>query len=369
MLEIKELKFMPEPREAVSGVAKKGVRELDFKLMLDRAQDDRGRERMRAPSENEEEDFQEPVEVDEGAREANKDAEGSAESQRALPKQVPDEQEESAHAGEDATDGENNEQVLYPLVAAVAQEVLADAHRPGEVPDQEQEVVLKTGLTESTRMVQEVDRELDVLDLDSQLFEGRGAQAPPLVEGMGQNSQNVFDMLSFNEMMDPELVVDQIPNQIVNRIQQAATTANAPILQEAADVVLPQVVRGLATLVRDGMAEMRLQLEPADLGEIELRVRTMDGVVRGQMMVQQAEVKQLLDAQLNRLREALEEHGLELGGLDVGLARDQHPGDSHESDQGRKGSFSGRPGFDADVAREEGAQPRRIVDGEVDYLI
>ena len=359
---------MPEPREAVSGTAKKAVKELDFKLMLDRAREDRGRERIHAEPEKEE-GFTEQAEVDEGAKEADKGEKESVENHATVSKRAAEEQEEQAHTEEDSPDVGNLEQVLYPFVAAVAQEALADVETEGDIPDAEEEAVLKSGLTESMRVVQEVDKDFDAVDVDTQFLEGPGPQGPPVVEGAAQNSQNVFDMLSFNEMMDPDLVVDQVPNQIINRIQQVATTANAPVLQEAADVVLPQVVRGLATLVRDGMAEMRLQLDPADLGEIELRVRTMDGVVRGQMMVQQAEVKQLLDAQLNRLREALEEQGLELGGLDVDLARDQHSGDSDESNQDQNGFFSGRQGFDAGTMREEDSLPRRIGDGEVDYLI
>lgn len=360
---------MSEPREAVSGRVKKAVKQLDFKLMLDRAQEGRGRERMRAEPEKEE-DFQEQAKVDEGAQEADKGEDASVESHTAVSTRAADGQEEPDRTEEDSPDVGNIEQVLYPFVAAVAQEALSDVQTEGDIADAEEGVVvLKSEWTESMRVVQEVDKELDALEVDTQLLEAPGTQAAPVVEGAVQNSQNVFDMLSFNEMMDPDLFVEQAPDQIINRIQQVATTANTPILEKAADVVLPQVVRGLATLVRDGMAEMRLQLDPADLGEIELRVRTMDGVVRGQMMVQQAEVKQLLDAQLNRLREALEEHGLELGGLDVDLARDQYPGDSDESGQDQDRSFSGRRDFDAGAMREESSLPRRIGDGEVDYLI
>ena len=38
---------------------------------------------------------------------------------------------------------------------------------------------------------------------------------------------------------------------------------------------------------------MRLQLQPADLGEIELRVRTAEAAVRGELVVSNPEVKQL----------------------------------------------------------------------------
>jgi len=186
---------------------------------------------------------------------------------------------------------------------------------------------------------------------------------------------DALNLLSFDELMDPNLVLDPSPpDQILQRIQQAATSPQAAALsggpvEEAVEIVMPQVVRGLATLVRDGLSEMRIALDPPDLGEIEMRVRTMDGAVRTQLMVQQPEVKHLLEQQLNRLREALEEQGLELAGLDVDLARDQSS-DNEETQERGTGRFRGPVG-----ATEVGTDAQTVAtsigppsDGEVDYV-
>jgi hypothetical protein len=145
------------------------------------------------------------------------------------------------------------------------------------------------------------------------------SQTPAVETDMG----NPLELLNFSELMDPDLVVEKTPDQLIARISQAAATTAAPQLQEElAETVLPQVIRSLATLVREGGAEMRLQLKPADLGEIELRVRTAEGIVRGEMMVQHPEVKQLLEHQIDRLKSALAAQGLELEGFDVNVDRD-----------------------------------------------
>ncbi len=193
----------------------------------------------------------------------------------------------------------------------------------------------------------------------------------PQEEGAGETEQS-FDLLSFSEMMDPELVVEKAPEQLIARLQQASGAASAPVIEEAAEVVLPQVIRGLATLVRNGAAEMRLQLQPADLGEIELRVRTSEGVVSGQMMVQHPEIKQLLESHMDRLRAALAEQGLELEGFDVGVERDAQFGQAGESwqqpDREGSGIPRGGPGGEA-VAVESGPQRVATGDHEVDYTI
>jgi len=134
---------------------------------------------------------------------------------------------------------------------------------------------------------------------------------------------NPMDLLDVHEALDPDLQAEPTPGQLLNRLQQAMqTTPNAALLDEAGEVVLPQVVRGLVALVRDGASEMRLQLQPADLGQIELRVRAMEGVVRGEITVQNQEVRHLLESQLSRLRTALSEQGLDLQDFDVGVAYD-----------------------------------------------
>lgn len=185
--------------------------------------------------------------------------------------------------------------------------------------------------------------------------------------GVVEEGPTVFDLLNANELMDPDLVVEKAPEQVIGRLQQAMGTAGGPVLEEMAETVLPQVIRGLATLMRNGAAEMRLQLQPADLGEIELRVRTAEGVVRGEMMVQHPEIKQLLESELVRLRNALAEQGLELEGFDVNVERDAQfagTGDS-QSRSGDGGSGEGGSRSTTEPTQAEAASaPARVGAGD-----
>ena len=205
---------------------------------------------------------------------------------------------------------------------------------------------------------------------------GSAAQLEAAPAPQTQGAPNALDLLSFSEVMDPELVVEPAPEQLLARIQQAMTTGSPALLEEAEELLMPQVVRAMATLARNGTAEMRLQLDPPDLGEIELRVRTSEGVVRGQLLVQHAEVKQLLDAQLQRLRAALEQQGLELEGLDVGLARNGsfgHPSGSEAQEDANLARAWAAAGTDESTPPEEGTPVARVGrasgTGAVDYLV
>lgn len=196
-------------------------------------------------------------------------------------------------------------------------------------------------------------------------------------------SFNPFDMLDVSEVMDPDLQVDPMPTQLIERLQQAMQTVpNPALLDEAGEVVLPQVVRGLVALARDGASEMRLQLQPADLGDIELRVRAIEGVIRGEITVQNQEVRHLLESQLNRLRTALADQGFDLQEFSVGVAHDGRFSQPESGGRDASGNGNGTPwrngdrdGGDTAAAVESAAPaassvgPADLGDHEVNYVI
>ncbi len=267
------------------------------------------------------------------------------------PKEIdePPEQDRAAAAKDDARDDamevveedELTEDVptakeQADAVVAVAMEVVvapeleqADEGEVDEEVDGEETAIVPVRLSEA-----ESDEEAP-LEAD---IEGEGDEeavafvAVPVAEA---DAGSPLELLNFSELMDPDLMVEKAPDQLIARITQAANSAASPLQEELAETVMPQVIRNLATLVREGGAEMRLQLKPADLGEIELRVRTAEGVVRGEMMVQHPEIKQLLEGQVDRLKSELAAQGLVLEGFDVNVNRDPRFGQG--SDQAGQG--------------------------------
>ena len=186
-----------------------------------------------------------------------------------------------------------------------------------------------------------------------------------------------MELLGFQELMDPEVTGIDTGEGLMEKLQQALTANSTAQLDKVGEVVLPQIVRGLAALVRGNAAsEMRLLLQPADLGEIELRVRAVDGLVRGEILVSSQEIKQLLESQLGRLRSALAEQGFELEGFDVNVASDnQSFGDELTEQRMPLLADASRDGRERDqirVTTTEEAVPRMFApanpDSDVDYV-
>lgn len=100
-----------------------------------------------------------------------------------------------------------------------------------------------------------------------------------------------------------------------------------------------QVARALAEArlraARDGQSEMRIRLEPPELGEISLKLTLRDGQIHGQILAGRPEVRAVLESQKAELWTRLEQQGLQVAGFDVGLAGDSEAGQQSRAEWGR----------------------------------
>jgi flagellar hook-length control protein FliK len=198
------------------------------------------------------------------------------------------------------------------------------------------------------------------LDLENLPLEGTQNSGGDLAD-----FHRLIEGITFEQPAEPSV------EPVMTRLQQAVGASfGGAVLEEAAEVVLPQVLRGLTAMARDAMSEMRLQLQPADLGEIEIRVRAIEGMVRSEILVQHSEVKNLLESQVDRLRTALSEQGLEFAGLDVRLAQDGNPWSEGGFGQPNGGQSGAGTAGDGTAVDGQAAAQVLIPSGarEVDYL-
>lgn len=110
----------------------------------------------------------------------------------------------------------------------------------------------------------------------------------------------------------------------------------------------------VALMVRQGVSEARLQLKPADLGQVDIRIEVDGNEARVQMTVQQAQVREALEQLLPRLREALAGQGVELTDATVDHGERQSSQKRDESGAEPATRFPGESG-DPDQAAEQPA--------------
>nr|PZN41976.1 MAG: hypothetical protein DIU70_05830 [Bacillota bacterium] len=99
----------------------------------------------------------------------------------------------------------------------------------------------------------------------------------------------------------------------------------------------------------DGETQVRIRLEPPELGAIHLRLTLRDGQIHGQILAGRPEVRDALEAQKAELWSRLQEQGIQVGGFDVGLAGDWGAPRHGEARPGRRsghrGALAGGEGF------------------------
>jgi flagellar hook-length control protein FliK len=139
------------------------------------------------------------------------------------------------------------------------------------------------------------------------------------------------------------------------------SAASAELLEHARDSVFKQVLMQLT----EGGGEMRMRLEPPDLGELDLRlVVTAGNQLTLSVSAERADVAQLLQRHLDELKHTLQQAGLDVTGASIETRRDGgnrghahgggHGGAAHDHDQpppaelfgARTGGFVSADGLD-----------------------
>ncbi len=164
------------------------------------------------------------------------------------------------------------------------------------------------------------------------------------------------------EMEFTKVQVDQITKS--NPMSEPARMAEALPRQ-----TIHQLSEQIEMLIQQGRSSLRLQLSPEHLGRIDIRLVNSGHGMGVTVLTEQAETGKLLQAQLDQLRQTLQEAGIQLSHLNVG----QHPHSSHNAwqTQDQKRRFLTRTTQGAALDRVE-TQPKPLhlrTETGVDYRI
>ena len=102
--------------------------------------------------------------------------------------------------------------------------------------------------------------------------------------------------------------------EVVSNLEQsiAATTDEPQAVQ-----IVRQVIEQIQINAREDMTSMEIQLTPENLGKVNLQVTAKDGTVTAQITTDTLAAKEAIEAQINVLRENLNEQGLKVEAVEV----------------------------------------------------
>lgn len=135
--------------------------------------------------------------------------------------------------------------------------------------------------------------------------------------------------------------------------------------------VIQQIMHQLNARIQSGPTSMHLQLNPKELGAIDVQMVSSAQGVSVTFYAEQASTGRLLEMQMDQLRQSLTEAGIQLSGLNIGQHGQfsQEGGFLNQNPQFARTSQQAASLNETDI--QETLRPERVVGqlGEVDYLI
>lgn len=128
--------------------------------------------------------------------------------------------------------------------------------------------------------------------------------------------------------------------------------AALPAFRGGDEAVMQQIADRLQHAIRSGLNEIRLQLRPESLGEVKMRIRVEGDVVFARIHVESQQIKQIVETNLQSLKESLMQQHLSCGSLEVSVGNE---GWEREDPTLRARHHGENGGSDASVESVDGA--------------
>jgi flagellar hook-length control protein FliK len=149
-------------------------------------------------------------------------------------------------------------------------------------------------------------------------------------------------------------------------VDVAAGTARAPVAEQ-----IHRAVEVHAEVVRsEGRVEFHLHLDPPELGSVRVHLTLTDQTLTARLVVHDAAARQLVEGQLEALRQRLLDMGLNLGRLDVtGDGSPRGEGGAHRQSLPYPFAESGGPGEGTGSTATPAAGPVRSSATRIDVMV
>ncbi len=159
-------------------------------------------------------------------------------------------------------------------------------------------------------------------------------------------------------------VIEEKNSTSVTKTQQ---TEVASLLrqQDTVNNIFDQLAKNVKVSIDENNSQIKISLKPEALGEVMLKVTIEHGKVSTQMEVQQPQVKTVIEANLQVLRESLSSKGLVVDRIDISTA--QYSLNEKSSQQGQQRPTS-KNYFGKEIAEEEIEQTKLYGYNTVDYV-
>lgn len=179
------------------------------------------------------------------------------------------------------------------------------------------------------------------------------------------------------EQPNVNLFADIKANAVNSPIAADKQTASVPTTVKPSEV-LNQVIETAKVIVGQEKSEMVIHLKPDHLGKLELKVVTEQGIVAAKFIAENQQVKEVIETNMQLLKDSLQKQGLSINGVSVQVGQDNRnqynqPETKNNSSSNKTASVSGNKyGINGAGAASSGVSlldsiPERLAQYAYDY--
>ncbi|BDM63805.1 hypothetical protein NFHSH190041_12570 [Shewanella sp. NFH-SH190041] len=168
--------------------------------------------------------------------------------------------------------------------------------------------------------------------------------------------------------VSPLLTANQMGKADTPQLQLSVRQGNEVIsAQELVQRFAPVMKQQLVTMVSQNMTQAEIQLDPPELGQMLVRIQVQGEQTQVQFHVAQNNTKELLEQAVPRLRELLQEQGMDLARSSVSSQHSGEQGQGSGTNTSSADRGQAMESSDDGATQESGAEFQRSDDGSIDY--
>lgn len=155
--------------------------------------------------------------------------------------------------------------------------------------------------------------------------------------------ENLLGQMKTEDSQTEELssnanLAQEFTKQVMTNIENAVTEITNTTETVDAEGIMRQIVNHVKVGVSSEVTTMELQLQPENLGKLDLQVALKDGELVAEFKTENEAVKNVIEGQLIHLKETLEQQGLKVSSVEVSVEQ-QSLQQNMEQNQGDQGAY------------------------------
>lgn len=140
------------------------------------------------------------------------------------------------------------------------------------------------------------------------------------------------------EIEEPKEANISVSNSIRSELL-SKVSANGLPSKVNSNNIMTQISSQINKVSLNGLNEIKIQLMPENLGKLSLKISTTDNIVSAKIIAESIQIKEIIESNLNQLRDSLSEKGISISNVEVFVGQDS---DAYRHKQALQQMFKGK---------------------------